>query len=285
MDGQASDYATKVMEWLAVNGVNFLVNLVVFLLILLAGKVLIGWACAAMRKGLQRSSNVSEVLESFAVNVASKIMWVVVFMLALGKLGIDIGPLVAGLGVTGFVVGFAFQESLGNLAAGLMIALNQPFNVGDYVETSGVTGVVKQMNMMAVTLSTVDNKKVVVPNSKVWGSAITNYTALETRRVDLVVGISYGADIGKAKDCLLSALKASDLVLNDPEPMVEVLEMGDSSVNLVVRPWCKTSDYWPTYFAMSRAIKEALDDNDVEIPFPQMDVHHYGLSQADAPKS
>jgi small conductance mechanosensitive channel len=179
--------------------------------------------------------------------------------------------------VTGFIIGFAFQESLGNLASGMMIALNEPFRVGDYVEVGGNSGTVKDMNMMATTLSTPDNKKVVVPNKNVWGSPITNYTALETRRVDLTAGISYGADINKAKEVILGVLKDQAAVLDDPAPTVEVIEMADSSVNLVVRPWCKTADYWSVVFSVNHAIKEALDEAGIEIPFPQMDVHHHGL--------
>ena len=197
-------------------------------------------------------------------------------MIAIQRFGIEIGPLVAGLGVTGFIVGFACQESLANLAAGIMIALNQPFQVGDLVEISGVTGFVDETNMMATKLHTPDNKRIVAPNGSIWGSTITNYSALDTRRVDLVMGVSYSSDIGKAKEVINSVLKANEMVLYNPEPTVEVVEMADSSVNLVVRPWCKTPDYWNVYFSVNHAAKEALDQAGIEIPFPQMDVHHYG---------
>lgn len=271
------DYMQKAMEWLTVNGMTFLVNLLGFLLILLIGRLVIGWLCGLLGASLKRANRVSEVLEQFVVNVTRKVLWVVVIMIALQRLGVDIAPMIAGLGVTGFVVGFAFQESLGNLASGLMIALNQPFTIGDFVEVAGITGVVKEMNMMAVTVTTPDNKKVMAPNRAVWGQCITNYSALETRRVDLAIGISYGADIGKARECLLAAMGEVSQVLQDPAPTIEVVEMGDSSVNLVVRPWCKNADYWDTYFAASRKMKEALDAAGIEIPFPQMDVHPQGV--------
>jgi small conductance mechanosensitive channel len=158
-----------------------------------------------------------------------------------------------------------------------MIALNQPFEVGHYVEVSGTSGAVFEMNMMATTLHTPDNKKVIVPNSAVWGSSITNYTALDTRRVDLVIGISYSSDIGAAKDVLQSVLKENNMVLDEPGPTVEVVEMADSSVNFVVRPWCKTADYWKVHFSVNSAAKEALDNAGIEIPFPQMDIHHHGI--------
>ncbi len=270
-------YMEKVKEWLAVNGVDFLVDVVVVLIILLVGKIVIKAICKSLSMSVKKSGKVSELLESFLLNVTSKVLWVILIMVAVQKLGIEIGPLVAGLGVTGFIVGFACQESLANLAAGVMLALNQPFQVGDLVEVGGTLGVVDEMNMMATTLHTPDNKKIVAPNGSVWGSTITNYSALATRRVDLVVGISYSSDIGQAKDVFNSVLKANDLVLDDPAPTVEVVEMADSSVNFVVRPWCKTENYWDVYFGVNRAAKEALDQAGIEIPFPQQDVHHYGL--------
>jgi len=272
-------YIEKVKEWVAVNGATFLVDVVVVLIILVVGNIVIKGICKSLSLSLKKSGKVSELLESFLLNVTSKVLWVIIFMLAIQRLGIAIGPLVAGLGVTGFIVGFACQESLSNLAAGIMIALNQPFQVGNFVEVAGVAGVVDEMNMMATTLHSPDNKKVVVPNGKVWGSTITNYSAHETRRVDLVVGISYSSDIGKAKDVIHSVLKENKAVLNDPAPTVEVVEMADSSVNFVVRPWCNTDDYWNVYFGVTRAVKEAFDQADIEIPFPQMDVHHYGIEK------
>jgi small conductance mechanosensitive channel len=270
-------YVEKIKEWFAINGGDFLVDVIVVLIILIVGKFVIKGVRKNLSMSLKKSGRVSEILESFILNVTSKVLWVIVFMLVIQKLGVEIGPLVAGLGVTGFIVGFACQESLANLAAGVMIALNQPFEVGHYVELSGASGAVYEMNMMATTLHTPDNKKVVVPNSSVWGSTITNYTALDTRRVDLVVGISYSSDIGKAKDVLQSVLKENKMVLDEPGSTVEVVEMADSSVNFVVRPWCKTADYWNVHFSVNRAAKEALDQAGIEIPFPQMDIHHHGI--------
>jgi small conductance mechanosensitive channel len=193
--------------------------------------------------------------------------------MALPRLGVDVGPLIAGLGVAGFIIGFAFQESLGNMAAGLMIVLNKPYQIGNYIEAAGSSGSVKELNMMATTLLTPDNKKIIIPNSKVWGDSITNYSAMPTRRVDMTVGISYGSDIGKAIETIKSIIDADDRILNDPGPMIEVVELGDSSVNLCVRPWCNTGDYWSVYFDTTRKMKESLDAAGIEIPFPQMDIH------------
>ena len=276
-------YLDKAKEWLVVNGIDFLVNVIVFFIILIIGKIVVGIISNITRKALQKSNRVSEMLQGFAVNIVSKVLWVIVLMIALQRLGIDIAPLIAGLGVTGFIVGFAFQESLGNLASGLMIALNTPFKVGDFIETGGISGIVDELNMMATTMTTLDNKKVVIPNKSVWGSAITNHTALDKRRVDLGVGISYGSDIGKARNAIMSALKEVKEILNEPPPDIEVDLMADSSVNLVVRPWCKSDDYWTVYFKTNQTVKECLDRESITIPFPQLDVHHHGLPNGKQP--
>ncbi|MBT4137414.1 MAG: mechanosensitive ion channel family protein, partial [Candidatus Latescibacteria bacterium] len=179
----------------------------------------------------------------------------------------------------GFILGFAFQESLGNLAAGLMLLLNAPFKVGDFVEAAGTAGVIQEMNLMATTLTTPDNKKILVPNNNIWGGNIVNYSALDTRRVDMTVGISYTANIGTAIGVIKKVIGSTELALKDPEAVVEVVAMADSSVNLVVRTWVNTADYWAVFFSLQRNIKESLDANNIEIPFPQMDVHHHGFPQ------
>ncbi len=259
-------------------GPGFLVDLAVFALVLIVGAI----AIKVMRKTLQmilhKAKRVNETLEKFLVNITGKLLWVVLLMVALPRLGIDVAPLIAGLGVTGFIVGFAFQESLGNLAAGLMIVLNQPFKIGDFVEAGGHEGFIHEINMMATTMITRDNKKIVQTNRSVWGSSIINHTALDTRRVDMTVGIAYASDLGKAREVIDAALKANPKVLADPAPMIELNAMADSSLNLVVGPWCKTADYWDVFFAVNRAIKEALDAAGIEIPFPQIDVHHHGAA-------
>jgi len=191
----------------------------------------------------------------------------------LGKLGVDIGPIVAGLGVTGFILGFAFQESLGNLASGLMIAVNQPFKIGDYVVVAGNEGTVLKVDMMATELATADNKKIVIPNKSAWGAPITNFSALGRRRVDIKIGIDYASDVGKAIEIALSALSAVPGVLKTPAPAVSVASLDDSQVTLNVRPWAEGGDYWAVYNATCQAVKTAFERNGVNIPFPQLTVH------------
>ena len=261
------------LKWLVENGASFVVSLIVAALLLLIGAHVIRLLTQSTRKALQKSGRVNALLETFICSVVNKVGWVLLLMVVVQRLGINIAPLIAGLGVTGFILGFAFQESLGNLAAGMMIALNQPFKVGDYVSAGGIEGTVLELNMMAATLTTGDNKKVVVPNKVIWGTPITNFTAMDKRCVMIAVSIAYSADIGKAKRVVLETLLAHPLVLKTPAPLVEVSAMSDSAINLTVRPWAKPGDYWTVFFAMNQAIKEAFDKNGVEMPFPQLDVH------------
>lgn len=267
------ELVNTVMRWIAEHGISFLVNLLVAVLLLVIGSYAIRALTHTTQKALRKTRRVNNLLEAFLCSVVNKTAWVLLMMIILQRLGVNIAPLIAGLGVTGFILGFAFQESLGNLASGMMIAINQPFQVGDFVSVGGISGTVHELNMMAATLFTADNVKVVIPNKVIWGSPITNYTATDKRRVEVAVGIAYGADIGKAKRVALDVLRADPRVLVDPAPIVEVIAMGDSSVNLVARPWTTPTNYWPTFFALNQGIKEAFDKNGVEIPFPQMDVH------------
>ena len=270
---QEMTFIEDLWSWLQTQGPKLITDLVVFILILLIGRIAIGAVCRMTRKALGRAERVSDLLRKFTVDTLRKVLWVVVLMVALPRIGVDVAPLIAGLGVAGFVIGFAFQESLSNLAAGVMILLNQPFKNGDYVEAGGHAGSVKELNLMATTLTSPDNRKIIIPNKAVWGGSITNFTTLGTRRVDLTFGIGYKADMAKAKSILQRILDGNSKVLKDPAYTVEVVELADSSVNFVVRPWCKTSDYWALYFEITRTVKEEFDKDSIEIPFPQMDVH------------
>lgn len=219
---------------------------------------------ASKRKGL---------MANFIASVVTKSCWAVLAVAILGKLGVNVAPLVAGLGVTGFIVGFAFQESLGNLASGLMIAINEPFKKGDFIEAAGHAGSVVEVDMMATVLATPDNKKIVVPNKSVWGGPIVNYSAMATRRVDLQVGIAYGADVEKALDVIRETVVKVPGVLTVPAPAVAVAALSDSAVAINVRPWAANADYWKVYSATLKSVKEELGRAGIEIPFPQLTVH------------
>ncbi|MFT5128231.1 MAG: small conductance mechanosensitive channel [Rhodothermales bacterium] len=269
----ATEQVGAVQAWLLTTGMDIGMNIVAFLITLIIASFVIKIVCGIAGKALNKSKRVSDMLEQFTQSVLRKVLWLVAFMVALPCLGIDVGPMIAGLGVGGFIIGFAFQESLGNLAAGLMLLLNEPFKVGHLIQAGGHLGKINELNMMATTMTTGDNKLIVIPNSGVWGSAIVNYSALDTRRVDMTVGISYAADISEARATIQAVVDANELVLKDPGTQIELVEMADSSLNLVVRPWCKNADYWGVFFSVNQQMKEALDAKGIEIPFPQMDLH------------
>lgn len=215
----------------------------------------------------------SELLQSFFTNIVRKTVFVIGMVVALSMLGINVGPLVAGIGAMGFIIGFALQGTLGNFADGLMILLHRPYDVGDIVSAAGVTGYVKSMNLNTTTVKTFDNQVVVVPNGSIWGDNIVNVTGSDTRRVDMVFGIGYSDDISRAQGILEDIVASHELVLDDPVPTIKVHELADSSVNFVRRPWTQTSDYWTVYWDITRAVKERFDAEGVSIPFPQRDVH------------
>jgi len=270
---RGQDLWNTVITWCAEEGCDFVAGLVVSCVILVGGWLAIRLIAAAVRKALARGIKSNALLTNFVISVITKTLWAFLLVTVLGRLGVNVGPLIAGLGVTGFILGFAFQESLGNLASGLMIAVNAPFKVGDYVIVAGHEGSVLEVNMMATVLATADNKKVVVPNKSAWGSPIINFSAMSTRRVDLKVGIAYGSDVGKAVEIARTALKKVPGVLVEPAPVVAVASLDDSAVTLNVRPWAKSGDYWSVYDAACRAVLDGLEKGGITIPFPQLDVH------------
>ena len=262
----------SIKEWLGANAAQFAENVAAAAAIALAGWFAIRAINAALRKALAAKRR-KGLLADFAASVVSKCCWAVLVVTVLSRLGVDVGPVVAGLGVTGFILGFAFQESLGNLASGLMIAVNEPFKTGDFIEAAGLQGSVVEMNMMATVMATPDNKKIVVPNKSVWGGPIVNYSAMDVRRVDIQVGIAYGADVGKAVETIRRAVSEVPGVLADPGPAVAPAALSDSQVTVNVRPWAKNADYWAVHSATLAAVKKALEGAGIEIPFPQLTVH------------
>lgn len=221
---------------------------------------------------------VTELLKNFFVGTTKKVIFLMGLVIALSFLGIDIGPFLAAMGVAGFVIGFALQSTLSNFAAGIMILLYRPYELGNVINAAGVTGKVDAMNLVSTTMKTPDNQTIVVPNGSIWGGVITNITANETRRVDMVFGIGYDDDIEKASKLLQEIVTGHELVLKDPAPVIQLNELADSSVNFICRPWSKTSDYWAVYWDVTRTVKERFDTEGISIPFPQRDVHMHQVT-------
>lgn len=235
------------------------------------------WIARVLRRATERMLNrvttISRLLRGF---ILTAVYWVVLLLgalIALGFLGVNVTPLFAVFGGLSFIVGFAMQETLGNLASGLMIMVLKPFDTGDYIQISGTSGEVENMSVVSTTLRTFDNQIIVVPNSKIWGDVITNVSASDQRRVDLVFGIAYSDNAAAAIEVLTSLLDKHALCLKHPEATVFVGELGDSSVNIFCRPWVRTEHYWDVYWGLTGQAKEAFDAAGISIPFPQRDVH------------
>jgi len=259
----------------------FLIVAVVYAALRLSRLVELG-----INRGLDTSHvQISHLLRRMLVATGKNLVVVVGVLIALSQIGISLGPLLAGLGIAGFIIGFAMQDALSNFASGLLILFYRPFDVGDTVEAGGVGGKVKSMSLVNTTIMTFDNQALVVPNNLIWSTVITNVTAQRTRRVDLVFGISYGDDIDKAESIFREIVKAHEKVLDSPEPAIRVHELGDWSVKFIVRPWVKTEDYWGVYWDLTRAVKVGLDEAGISIPFPQRDVHIYESEPAPAGKA
>ena len=267
-----SELVQTAKTYLAENGMKFLINLLAAAAIFFIGrwfaKLISDLVFKAMDKG-----KIDHTLGRFVRNLLYTGLLVFVVIAVLSRLGVQTGSFIAIVGAAGLAVGLALQGSLSNFAAGVLMVIFKPFKVGDFVEIGGATGTVKEIQIFNTVLCGPDNVRIIIPNAHVTGGNIINYTVNGTRRVDLVIGVSYGDEISKAKDIMMNVLRSHELVLDTPEPVVAVKELADSSVNYVVRPWCKAEDYWTVYFDITEKVKLALEAGGLTIPFPQRDVH------------
>jgi small conductance mechanosensitive channel len=258
----------KAYEFLMVYGLKIVAAIAIFII----GRIGISVLVRLIGRMLKRS-NADETLVKFLISLTRITLLTFLFIMVLGALGVQTASFIAVLGAAGLAVGFALQGSLSNFASGVMLIIFRPFKAGDYVEAGGTSGTVEQIAIFSTIMKTPDNKRVIIPNSKITGDTITNYSAMDTRRIDMVFGIGYGDDIKKAKDILTQLVTADSRVLKDPAPVVAVLELADSSVNFAVRPWVKTADYWDLYFDLTEKVKLTFDQQGISIPFPQTDVY------------
>ncbi len=269
-----SEWSRAIIDLVAKEGFRILFRLLLVAFILFAFVQLANLVQKVVNRGLDSARiHISHLLRRMIVSTTRNLIIIVGLLIAVSQLGISLGPLLAGLGIAGFIIGFALQDTLSNFASGLMILMYRPFDVGDVVEAGGVSGKVNHMSLVNTTFMTFDNQKLVVPNNMIWSSVITNVTAQQTRRVDLTVGISYEDDIEKAETVLQDIISEHEAVLEDPKPTIRLHELGESSLNFIIRPWVKTSDYWDTYWELTKAIKLRFDKEGISIPYPQRDVH------------
>jgi len=280
--GVLADAWASLKDYLGGKSFDFFLRLLVLLVILYAFHLLSKMVRSTVHKTLNRDSrDLSELQKNLLIKASGVLVMAVGILIAIGQMGISLGPALAGLGVAGFIIGFALQDSLANFAAGGMILIYRPFDVDDFVEVAGVNGFVKRMSLVSTTVLTIDNQTLVIPNSKIWGDVIKNVTAQKARRVDLVIGVSYSDDVEKVEKVLAEILAADDRILSDPPPVIRLHELGDSSVNFIVRPWATREDFWNVYWDTLRAIKIRFDQEGISIPFPQRDVHLYPSERAD----
>lgn len=248
-------------------------NFIMFVVVLVVGMVLVKLVAASVKKTMLRA-NMRNILTEFMTRMLRIILYVFVIGISLGFLGVQVGAALVSLSVVlGFVLGFALGDTLSNIAAGVMIAITNPFRSGHYVCVNGEEGVVKSVGISLTELDTPDNKHIIIPNKQVWGNNIINYTRNPIRRVDIETGVGYGDDLNLAIKTSMDVIGSHPKVLKDPAPQAFIKSMDDSAVTLTVRPWVKTDDYWPVFFDLQKALKEGYDRAGLSIPYPQMDVH------------
>ncbi|RUO26425.1 mechanosensitive ion channel protein [Aliidiomarina minuta] len=274
-----------VILWFQENqaGIFYYVGRLLIALMIIVGGFVISKAIGRTMIRRLDKSQIDNAVVSFLVGILRTIIVVAALLMALSHVGIQTTSFIAILGAAGLAVGLALQGSLSNFASGVLIMIYRPFYSGDYVEAGNIAGTVLSIELFNTVLKTPDNKVVTVPNSQITNSPITNYSRQPTRRVDMVIGVSYAADLKKTKEVLMQVINEDERVLPDPEPRVAVTELGDSSVNLIVRPWVDSADYWPVYWDMMEKIKIRLDENGIGIPFPQMDVHLHQAGSDEGP--
>jgi len=265
------DYA-GIVEVTQEHGLEFAMDIVIAFAIFYVGKLVVALLIRGVRKVMQ-ARDIDKTLETFLANLLRMALMLIVIIAAIGQLGIQTTSFIAIFGAAGLAVGLALQGSLSNFASGVLIVAFRPYKVGDFVEAAGISGTVQQVQILTTVLKTPDNKSIIVPNSQIMDSVITNYSANDTRRVDMVFGVSYDDDLDKVRQTIEEIVQADERVLADPPCLIAVSELADSSVNFFVRPWVKTTDYWAVHFDLTERIKKRFDKVGISFPYPQQDVH------------
>ncbi|MCP4187353.1 MAG: mechanosensitive ion channel [Gammaproteobacteria bacterium] len=265
--------------WISENAVDWGIKIVIAIAIFIIGKIIARMISNLLQKALQ-SSGTDPMLVKFLGSISYTVLLIAVLLAAVDSLGVNVTSLMAILGAAGLAVGLALKDSLSNFAAGVMIIIFRPFNIGDFITAGGTSGVVDEINLFVTLMHTGDNQRIIVPNSAILSSNITNTSALPTRRIDLVIGIGYDDNIGQARDIIMAILNADERILKEPGAGVTVAELGDSSINLNVRPWVNAEDYWSVRPDLLENIKIRLDEAGISIPYPQQDVHMHEVKVA-----
>jgi len=269
-----AEATAKFKDWLANRGVNTLLSALLFIAILIAARWLARIARRVTERALRHSDqSVSQLLREMLISISGTIVFLVGALVALSQVGVSVTPMIAGLGVVGFIVGFALQDTLSNFAAGAMILAYRPFDTGDFISAADVEGEVRKMNLVNTTIVTIDNRVLIIPNSKIWGGVIMNFTGQHLRRTDVIYSVSYSDDLDHVQRVLEELIASDERFLTEPPPIVRVKQFSDSSIDFLVRAYAKTGEYWETLWALNKAVKQRFDAEGITIPFPQRDVH------------
>ncbi|MGB1875469.1 MAG: mechanosensitive ion channel family protein [Rhodospirillaceae bacterium] len=270
LEEQMAETIEAVMAILTTYGLSVIGAIVT----LIVGWIVACWVAGTIRRASAKSEKIDTTLGSFFASMAKYAILAFTFIAVLSRFGVETTSFVAVMGALGLAIGLSLQNTLSNVASGVMLIMFRPFKVGDFVDTAGVSGTVKAITLFTTEMSTGDNVKVIVPNGAIWGGTIKNFSGNTTRRVDLLMGIGYGSNIDHAIKTMTEIVNADSRVHGDPEPFFAVGELADSSVNIIVRVWTNAPDYWGVKFDLTKAFKEAFDREGIDIPFPQTVVHH-----------
>jgi small conductance mechanosensitive channel len=269
-----AEATTKFKDWLANRGAGTLLSVLLFAAILIVARWLARLTRRVTERALRHSDqSVSQLLKEMLISISGTIVFLVGVLVALSQVGVSVTPMIAGLGVVGFIVGFALQDTLSNFAAGAMILAYRPFDTGDFISAAEVEGTVQKMNLVNTTVVTIDNRVLIIPNSKIWGGVILNFTGQHLRRTDVIYNVSYSEDLDHVQKVLEDLIAADERFLTTPEPIVRVKQFSDSSIDFLVRAYVKTEEFWETLWALNKAVKQRFDAEGITIPFPQRDVH------------
>ena len=277
-----SHWSANIWDWFGSNAPQHLFQLFIFALLIFVTKLMAKLVRKVVSKTVvSKNLKLSQLMQDFFIGMSGNIVWVIGIMVALSQLGLNLAPVLTGFGIAGVIIGFALQDTLSNFAAGMMLLIYRPFDVGDFVFAGGVDGKVSHMSLVNTTIKTFDNQIIIIPNGKIWGDVIKNVTHERVRRVDMVFGIGYSDDLLKAEAILTEIVMAHPDVLRTPEPNIRVHTLNTSSVDFIVRPWVKTDDYWDVYWDVTKEVKLRFDREGISIPFPQQDVHLHMVKESE----
>jgi small conductance mechanosensitive channel len=269
-----AEATTNFKSWLTSRGLSTTLSICLFVIILIVARWLARVARRLTERALKHSDqSISQLLREMLISMAGTVVFLIGILVALAQVGVSVTPMIAGLGVVGFIVGFALQDTLSNFASGTMILAYRPFDTGDFISAADVEGTVRNMNLVNTTIVTIDNRLLIIPNSKIWGGVILNFTGQQTRRTDVVYNVSYSEDLDHVQRVLEDLIASDERFLTTPEPIVRVKQFSDSSIDFLVRAYVKTDEFWETLWALNKAVKQRFDAEGITIPFPQRDVH------------